>query len=562
MGRMASLRGQRRPASGSEVAVPDYDEVRANIEKRLFVGRMPVETTEEELMDVFSQYGPVTEIRVLPGKGVAFVGLETWAAAHRAMLDLNGLKQLAGHVEGQTLHVKFAERSGCERTAVAYSRGLDHTRLFVGGLPEDAVPADLEELCLPYGEVSDISLLPPKGGRRCGFLAYSIWGEALDAIEALDGQPHPSGNGEVLRVVFAQEGMSKRLDAGENEMLIDRDAKRRRLVGLEGESGFSAIPTRISEDFERLRDEYIAALEDGSPRDVCDRLHERLMEARPGHSRRSHAGRSHVDAAPPQPPRVPRGPSPRPMRPSPPPRTGRRPISRMGPTVSTNRAERDASRLFIGGLPSACSEEELAHLVNQLPLRASRSGRELVECRVLPGRGCGYVAFASREAASEALEELHDRQVKGWERPLRARWATPTGGDRNPDYDRDLDRERDRSPVHALPNGRGGGGRVASRPTSDISLRGSGGTVVDGVDYRRLFVGQLQPMEGAHERLYALFESFGPLEECRYLERKGVAFVSFQHERDARDAMKGLNGSTVAGISRNDGLSVKYAQKR
>mmetsp|Transcript_74999 Transcript_74999/g.219704 ORF Transcript_74999/g.219704 Transcript_74999/m.219704 type:complete len:515 (+) Transcript_74999:58-1602(+) len=512
---MSSMRAPKRPAGGGGHVdgghIPDLEEVRANIEKRVFVGRMPLDITEAELRDLFLDIGAVTEIRLLPGKGVAFVGLETWAAAHRAVVAMNGIQHLPRHAEGQTLHVKFAERSGCERTGVVFANGLDFKRLFVGGLPDDFVEEEFETLCMQFGEVKDLYLMPPKGRRRCGFINFSLWGEALDAVEALNGSQLPNGNGEVLKVTFAHEAASRRgLDSAESPHYPS--PKHRRVDYPERDMGPSDHQRWLH--FMRVRDDYLAALEDGSPRGVCDGLHCQLMDLRTMPYGRGGAGPRHSG----MPPRLPSLPS------------SRRPPS-PAPRVAPPPRPRTPWRLFISGLPAECIEDELVHLVNQLPLGGSQGGHELVECRILRGKGSGYVTFASREAASDALSELHDRQVKGWEQPLQARWAE---GEASPD----------RGPRRAA--------APAPPPPGDA----------EEINRRRLFVGQIQSMEDGQERMHELFEPFGPIEECRYLDRKGVCFVTFEQEVDAEAAVNEMNGATIAGVSRNEGLSVKVAQQR
>ncbi|KAJ1980717.1 hypothetical protein H4R34_002357 [Dimargaris verticillata] len=55
-------------------------------------------------------------------------------------------------------------------------------RLYVGGLPIDARPRDVEKLFRDYGEISDIDL---KG--RFGFVELRSRRDAEDAIHDLDG---------------------------------------------------------------------------------------------------------------------------------------------------------------------------------------------------------------------------------------------------------------------------------------------------------------------------------------------------------------------------------------
>merc|ERR1719401_2653502 len=83
-------------------------------------------------------------------------------------------------------------------------KGLEHTRLFVGGMPESITDGDLKMIFDMYGQVEAATLLQAKGSRRCGFVNYTTWGEALDAVENLDGQSFPNSmNGEVMSVSIA-----------------------------------------------------------------------------------------------------------------------------------------------------------------------------------------------------------------------------------------------------------------------------------------------------------------------------------------------------------------------
>lgn len=63
--------------------------------KKLYVGNLLYETTEDDLKELFGQFGPVasaTVIRFQDGrsKGFAFVEMETPEAAQKAVNGLNG----------------------------------------------------------------------------------------------------------------------------------------------------------------------------------------------------------------------------------------------------------------------------------------------------------------------------------------------------------------------------------------------------------------------------------------------------------------------------------------
>src|SRR5258708_28415721 len=85
--------------------------------KKLYVGNLPFDITEEDLRNVLSQHGPVNDIAVVMDKmtgrarGFAFATMNTEEAAKAAILALNGKD-----FKGRALTVNEArpreERSG------------------------------------------------------------------------------------------------------------------------------------------------------------------------------------------------------------------------------------------------------------------------------------------------------------------------------------------------------------------------------------------------------------------------------------------------------------------
>lgn len=528
----------------------DLEDIKAHIEKRLFVGRLPTNFSQDELGDVFSVYGRLTECKMVPGRGVGFVGFETWGAAHRAVLQTDGRPIVGG--ASQPAIVSFAERtSTVGRGGGAHlSKGNSNSRLFVGGLAEAVTEREINDMFSPFGNVEDIKLLPSKGHRRCGFVILSLWGEALDAIEGLDGQDNQDRrDAEPLTVVLAEpkEGGS----AGSAGRPFADDAngetplgalrgegplKRRRLDG-----GGGSESTRA--EFESTLMSYFRAMDSAASAELCDELHAKLMQLRVEHARCGQSSR-------PEGPTVHLREASRPG--------GSEPRRRNGLGAAED-SSLDVNRLFIGGLPKECSDEELRALVDQISVSAS--GSDLIECRTLVGRGCGYLRFASSRAAEEAIEALNDRRVNGWKDILRARWAEPKGTSGGSEVD------------PPTPQGAAGGGHMTERRIADTRRRSARDVGArpeadeecgedDGLDHRRLFVGQIQ-RRCDKERLYQVFEPFGWIEEFRFLEEKGVAYVSFDRAADATRALRELNGSTVDDISRGTGgLNVQFSKKR
>ncbi len=56
---------------------------------KLFVGNLSYNTTEQELKELFQQYGTVQSVKIIPRKGFGFVEMSTEAEAKAAMEALN-----------------------------------------------------------------------------------------------------------------------------------------------------------------------------------------------------------------------------------------------------------------------------------------------------------------------------------------------------------------------------------------------------------------------------------------------------------------------------------------
>jgi RNA recognition motif-containing protein len=97
------------------------------VAKRIYVGSLPYSTTEQQLADLFTPYGTVTDSQVIMdratgrSKGFAFVEMENDAEAEAAIAALNG-----SDYGGRTLVVNEAReresRGGGERFGGGHDR--------------------------------------------------------------------------------------------------------------------------------------------------------------------------------------------------------------------------------------------------------------------------------------------------------------------------------------------------------------------------------------------------------------------------------------------------------
>ncbi len=71
---------------------------------KLFVGNLSYSVTVEQLRELFSGYGSVTEVKVIEDKGFGFVEMSTRAEAERAQEALRGY-----NLQGRSLNVEQAK---------------------------------------------------------------------------------------------------------------------------------------------------------------------------------------------------------------------------------------------------------------------------------------------------------------------------------------------------------------------------------------------------------------------------------------------------------------------
>eukprot|EP00927_Polykrikos_kofoidii_P027266 TRINITY_DN24056_c0_g2_i1.p1 TRINITY_DN24056_c0_g2~~TRINITY_DN24056_c0_g2_i1.p1 ORF type:complete len:604 (-),score=92.71 TRINITY_DN24056_c0_g2_i1:273-2084(-) len=585
------------PANGAASPSLNYDDIKLAIDKRLFVGRIPPGTSEDELAIVFGLYGSLTECRIVSGSGagsngIGFVGFETWASAYGALIDTDGKKQLSGH-EGSrsTLVVSFAERTQevGRGGGAAYAKGLEINRVFVGTLPEDTSEQELSSAFSVAGRIEMIKLLPAKQRLRCGYVTLGNWGEAMDAVERLHLSPLRSGS-EPMTVTLAEPRNADRAWSGREPLDVSSVSSRWPPYSAGGGSGGgyhgppsvsaaqpvvkrprldNLVPVMSKGDLNTLLAAYIAAVASDSPQSACDAIHEQLMQQREllagggggakGHSA-AHAslrngyghgghgshdihgsnaghGRGHGNSG---------GHGLRPELAKP------RSSFNSGNTNSWNsqqpagsapadtgacsspaEGESVAARLFVGGLPHDCNDEDLMSLVSQLSFTVSPENALLLECRVLTGRGCGYLRYSTVEAAEEAFAALQDRQVTGWQQPLRVQWATPKSD-------------------KATPQQSGTPESLCNATQAEVEAQG--------LDPTRLFVGQIARDVDAGVLLRPLFEDIGLLTDWRWVQDKGILYVGYTTFEEAQSALRSLGNLPVANVSR--GLNVKFSQRR
>ena len=83
----------------------------------LYVGNLGYSVTEEQLRELFSDYGEVRQVRMIPGRDFGFVEMSSSSEAEAAKTALNG-----SDFEGRTLKVDEARPPRTEGRGGGYRR--------------------------------------------------------------------------------------------------------------------------------------------------------------------------------------------------------------------------------------------------------------------------------------------------------------------------------------------------------------------------------------------------------------------------------------------------------
>ena len=201
---------------------------------KLFVGNLPFDATEEELSNLFGKFGTVLEVFLLgagrskSGQGCAFVRFADASSASLAIARLNGQASLRQPGPVPTLlEVRLAKSTQChkqkqfdsaelnerKRNGISYQPELPSgsVRLFVGNLPLDVTPRELNEVFKSLGILvleSETFLMTGKVHQNnaiCAFVVVASGDDASNAIKRIDNTLRLRPSGLILKVKVAND---------------------------------------------------------------------------------------------------------------------------------------------------------------------------------------------------------------------------------------------------------------------------------------------------------------------------------------------------------------------
>jgi len=170
--------------------------------KKLYVGNISYDSTKDDLIELFSQYGNVEDVYIPVDResgyprGFAFVTMKN-EEADVAVEQANGIE-----FHGRTIDVKESLPRG-QKTVPKERKNKNEVKLYIGNMSFDTEEETLRSLFEEFGPIVDLYLpLDRFSGRPRGFAFVTMSPD--DAANAIDGTDGLELDGRILRVNEAQ----------------------------------------------------------------------------------------------------------------------------------------------------------------------------------------------------------------------------------------------------------------------------------------------------------------------------------------------------------------------
>jgi RNA recognition motif-containing protein len=191
---------------------------------KLFVGNLPVTTSETDVQTIFSQYGTIAEVALLKpnSRNVrgGFVRFLDQKSAEDAIAALNGVL-----LPGATIALVVRVADGTKQGVVSQNFALplqqysqatifaaatngtsppaENLKVFVGNVPPNYTNESLQEMFASFGPVAEVAVLPVNSTGVCGAMIKYMTREAAEsAIASMHGLNLP-GSVIPLQVRYA-----------------------------------------------------------------------------------------------------------------------------------------------------------------------------------------------------------------------------------------------------------------------------------------------------------------------------------------------------------------------
>ncbi|CAE7235169.1 Celf1 [Symbiodinium pilosum] len=178
--------------------------------RKIFVGSLPNQVTEELLRAEFDRFGDIDEIFIKEGcplgKQWAFVTFASPDAASAAKEATDRLLKLPG--AERACDVMLAKNQG-NPAAVEVSPAAPR-KIFVGSLPDGIQEQELRIEFSKYGSIEDLFIKPGcEPGRQWAFVTFDSPSDAAQAQEATNGKLHMEGSSRPCEAGLSMRGLGR-----------------------------------------------------------------------------------------------------------------------------------------------------------------------------------------------------------------------------------------------------------------------------------------------------------------------------------------------------------------
>lgn len=256
----------------AETAEVEAAPVEDNSACKIYIGNLPNEYSQDNIVEFLEGYGEISEIAVPVDRftgnirGFAFVTLANEENAKRAIEELNGKE-----AEGRIIAVNTQKKKG-ERPARTSFPVVEGTKLYVGNIPFESTVDELTDLFSQHGTVNDVFVPMDSATNRPRGFAFVTMAKS-DADNAIDQTNGLDFNGRRLQVnVSLPRGQAppNRRSAGRTKLYVgnlsfDTDEETLRdLFGDYGEIHDVYIPVDRERGDGRMRGFAFVTMESGA----------------------------------------------------------------------------------------------------------------------------------------------------------------------------------------------------------------------------------------------------------------------------------------------------------
>ncbi|CAG8676189.1 7752_t:CDS:2 [Dentiscutata erythropus] len=170
--------------------------------RSLWIGNIDPNLSTQDLMHLFSPYGSIESLRLLPDKECGFVNFVRVEDAIRAKDDI--MNRMGSRVGNCIVRVGYGKADSLNNHDLSPSSQtqLQPTRaLWIGNIPTSTTPLILQNIFAPYGPIESARVLTHK---NCGFVNFEKLDDAVKAKKALHGKEVLGSAVGPVRIGFAK----------------------------------------------------------------------------------------------------------------------------------------------------------------------------------------------------------------------------------------------------------------------------------------------------------------------------------------------------------------------